>query len=77
MLLLKQFKPRSSNMSPWVAAIVVMVFGAYAYMDAQIGSESPTTSSLTIEEIIEEDRSEQAVEAAYSRILPMLGTFEE
>ena len=64
-------------MSPWVAAIVVMVFGAYAYMDAQIGSESPTTSSLTIEEIIEEDRSEQAVEAAYSRILPMLGTFEE
>ncbi|MCB9818793.1 hypothetical protein H6788_01280 [Candidatus Nomurabacteria bacterium] len=63
-------------MSTWVAAIAVVVFGAYAYMDAHIGSESKTPS-LSIETVIEADQTERAVETAYSRILPMLGAFQE
>jgi len=67
-------------MSPWVAAIVVVVFGAYAYMDAHIGSESPTTPSLSIETIIEmdeENRVDQAARDALGRIGAMWGTTHE
>jgi len=65
-------------MSTLVATTFVVVFGIFAIVSISMrDGEVSTTSPLSIEEIIETDKTEQAVEAAYSRILPMLGTFQE
>ena len=56
-------------MSTRVATIFVVVFGIFAIVNFSMrDGEVSTTSPLSIEEIIEEDRTERAVEAAYGRI---------
>lgn len=56
-------------MSTRVATIFVVVFGIFAIVNISMrDGEVSTTSPLSIEEIIEEDRTERAVEAAYGRI---------
>lgn len=65
-------------MSTWVAIVVMVVFGTTAILHANMrGGQLPTATSRSIEKIIERDKTERAVEAAYSRILSVLGTLQE